>query len=114
MKIFSMIMAIYMLVLFLIPCNDTYEKDEQTNPNIALSDSHSDTQEQHKEHSDNCSPFCLCGCSGVVIKVINPWNFNSFSFHSKSFELAKTETTYRFQYIPSYIAEIWQPPQLNV
>ncbi|MFZ4260781.1 DUF6660 family protein [Sphingobacterium sp. HJSM2_6] len=113
MKIFSSIMAIYMLVLFLIPCSDSFEQDALNYPTNSqeLSDQ---GVHQHKEHSDFCSPFCVCGCCGVLSAVFHHWNFNTFDFKVKSFDLPKTEASYSFIYIPSYMAEIWQPPQLIV
>jgi hypothetical protein len=113
MKIFSSIMAIYMLVLFLIPCSDSYEQDAFNIPTTShkLSDQ---GEHQHKEHSDCCSPFCVCGCCGVVFDVTQYLNFNQFDINLKSFDLPKTEAIYGFIYIPSYMAEIWQPPQITV
>lgn len=111
MKLFSSIMALYMMVLFMMPCADMFEKEMFTYYN------HSSeiTQEHNHNHSeimDLCTPFCVCGCCGAVSGVVIQWHLFSFD-KIKSFDFSTTDIHYKSVFIPRYIGEIWQPPKIN-
>ncbi|WP_148908956.1 DUF6660 family protein [Sphingobacterium micropteri] len=111
MKVFSSIMALYMMVLFIIPCADMYEKEvfhqHEHSTEIAHEDSH-----DHPETTDMCSPFCFCGCCGIVSGVVLQWStFNIGKIIS--FDLPKPKVYYKYVFIPRYFGEIWQPPKIN-
>lgn len=100
-----------MMVLFIMPCADMYEKDNFLNHNhseeLTLQGSH-----DHQETTDMCSPFCLCGCCGVVSGVVLQWNIFDIG-KAKTFDLSKPKMYYKTIFIPRYFGEIWQPPKIN-
>ncbi len=65
MKVFFSILAIYMMAVFLMPCTDMYEKESFQNHNHSEELTHKGSHD-HQETTDMCSPFCLCGCCGIV------------------------------------------------
>src|SRR5690606_11160086 len=112
MKVFSSIMALYMMVLFIIPCADMYEKDLHLNHDHSTEISHQDTHD-HTETQDFCTPFCLCGCCGIVSGVVLQWNVFDIG-KAKTFDLStKPKIYYKSVFIPRYFGEIWQPPKIN-
>ena len=109
MKVFSSIMALYMMVLFIIPCADMYEKDINHNHSIEISYQHI---RNHTETQDSCTPFCVCGCCGMVSGVVLQWN--AFDFNEiLSFDISKPKIYYKSVFISLYFGEIWQPPKIN-
>lgn len=109
MKVFSSILALFMMALFLMPCADMYEKDVFNNQEYSTEITHQDTHD-HTE-SDLCTPFCLCGCCGMVSGVVLQWNV--YSLVKKTFDLSKPKVYYKSIFISRYLGEIWQPPKIN-
>lgn len=67
MKYLSIILALYILMLSLLPCGDTVKilEDITTIEKLAL-------EEDHHQHSNNCnddpcSPICGCSCCSIVM-----------------------------------------------
>ena len=109
MKVFSYIMALYMMVLFIMPCVDMYQKDVHDHlTEIA----HQDNTHDHSETQDLCTPFCLCGCCGIVSGVVLQWSVFDIG-KAKTFGLSKAKVYYKTVFIPRYFGEIWQPPKIN-
>lgn len=86
-----------------------YEKNVFNNQEYSTEITHQDTHD-HTE-SDLCTPFCLCGCCGMVSGVVLQWNV--YSLVKKTFELSKPEIYYKSIFIPHYFGKIWQPPKIN-
>ena len=108
MKVFSYIMALYMMVLFIMPCDDMYVSDrlQHNTTEMNVQDIHN-----HNEKADLCTPFCLCGCCGFVSAVV--LQLNIFDFQTiKTFHLSKQTTHYKSVFIPRYFGEIWKPPKI--
>ncbi len=64
MKLFAVILAVYILTLSVIVCNDS-ESHDIANSDIEYAleaDHHSDSGE-----TDMCSPFCSCQCCQISI-----------------------------------------------
>lgn len=116
MKVFSSILALYMMVLFMTPCSDTYEKQtvrfQEYSTEITHEHNHDSYNHDHSETKDFCTPFCLCSCCGTVSGIVLQWNTHNFN-HVKPFELFKTKEFYKSTFIPRYFGEIWQPPKIN-
>ncbi|WP_262245836.1 DUF6660 family protein [Parapedobacter soli] len=110
MKVFSSILALFMMALFLMPCADIYEKNVFNNQEHSTEITHQDTHD-HTE-SDLCTPFCLCGCCGIVSGVVLQWNIFNIG-KIKSFDLSKPKVYYKSIFISRYLGEIWQPPKIN-
>lgn len=107
MKTFSIILAVLVLFLSGIPCDDL----NQNNDGELLVYSQSNSHDDHGDHqnSDACSPFCACQCCQSSAVPLNPI-------------LNAAITTYYIQKKPSYrqvfypngiIYSIWRPPQLS-
>lgn len=101
-----------MMVLFIVPCADAYENNlvaesSQFNKTNNLND------HDHAERQDLCTPFCLCGCCGIVSGIV--LQLNTFNIEKiKTFDFSKTKVYYKTILIPRYFGEIWQPPKVNV
>ena len=111
MKVFSSILALFMMALFVMPCADMYEKNvfniQEHSTELTHQGSH-----DHQETTDMCSPFCLCGCCGIVSGIVLQWNVYNL-VKAKTFELSKPEIYYKSIFIPCYFGKIWQPPKIN-
>lgn len=112
MRFFSSILAFYMTVLFLTPCADTLEKDE-----LLLGTHSTATSHDHHDHSDPgemdlCSPFCVCGCCGLISGIVLQEYLPSLTLVTP-IELPRVITYYRSTFVPPYLGEIWQPPKMN-
>lgn len=99
-----------MMVLFIMPCADVYAAETfHTNKNTTEQnhDNH-----QHNTTTDLCTPFCICGCCGIVYNVV--FQFNTFNIQTvKIANLPKNKVYYKTVFTPYYFGEIWQPPKIN-
>ena len=113
MKTTVQILAVYLLLLSLIPCGDgggglieivnhVFDIEHQV---------HSD----HEQHSgsctdDFCSPFCVCSCCSITLNFPNEAALN--------FREYNPSPTTKPSFIPHevttvYPSSIWQPPRLS-
>jgi len=103
MKIFVYILSFYILVLTAIPCIDipqdnSWQKIEQTQ----------NTNNNHQNNRDNCSPFCPCNCCiPPIISQIYTLQFNDFPYSQEHF------AEYKSSYFSNISLAIWQPPKLG-
>lgn len=111
MKVFSSIWAVYMMALFLMPCADKLANETRLPDDYAhaLPDH---AKHDHSQSADSCSPFCLCNCCGKITGVVLGLPALS-TFDLKILEIIKPHSQYISGFIPYYVGEIWQPPQLN-
>ncbi len=110
MKILSSILALYMTVLFVMPCADRYDKEVRNDQEHATERTHQDTHDH--TGSDLCTPFCLCSCCGMVSGIVLQWNVFNIG-KANTFDLSKPKVYYKSIFIPHYFGEIWQPPKIN-
>ena len=108
MKSLTVILAVVLTALFVLPCTDS-NNDCVTRP---------DSQTAQMDHShdqdsdDACSPFCLCSCCGI--------SMNSFQFTNGEFytlipvPIAKKTVIRDVLFTSNYLGSIWQPPKSNV
>lgn len=99
MKIFTFIMAFYLLLLAAMPCSDSEECESQV---MAAQTNHS----EHEDEAEGCTPFCICACcpTHVYVSDLLSENFPTPVFSALSSEI-NTE-------IRSFISHaIWQPPR---
>lgn len=87
-----------------------YKKDLVNNEKHSTEITHQDNHE-HTD-SDLCTPFCLCGCCGMVSSIVLQWNVYNL-VKAKTFELSKPEIYYKSIFIPCYFGKIWKPPKVN-
>lgn len=96
-------MALYMLSLFIFPCNDTCNKDNHSAPVTV-----EQAQDHHEEENDICSPFCYCACCAVSFIVANvqmPELVVNFP--------PATYDNYSSNFSSSFSTSFWQPPKLS-
>lgn len=99
MKLFSAIMAIYIMGLLLVPCADAHAENDSTNTNTELIDI-------NKLHVDTCSPFCLCDCCQIVSQP----EYHSFVTPS-IITIEKLAAFYR-AFGASVPITLWRPPKI--
>ncbi|MBS0424080.1 MAG: hypothetical protein JSR71_06575 [Proteobacteria bacterium] len=102
MKLFAFIMAVMVLILSDMPCKDNAATAK--GKTVVIKNS---SGQNHKDHSDACSPFCQCACCAGfsinhnIASISNIVIYNSPSYSS---------------FLPSQTIEIaypvWQPPKL--
>ncbi|WP_084273485.1 DUF6660 family protein [Maribacter antarcticus] len=90
MKLFTVILSIYFLVLNLVPCGDTDNVDDDSQV-VSIMDYDGD----HDQDCELCSPFCQCHCCHVhtvdfgitnfvpLQPAISKENFVHFDGHGK-------------------------------
>lgn len=64
MKILTLILSIYVLVLTAIPCVDVPKENSMNKYELTNTSS-----DQHENDTDHCSPFCTCDC--CVSPILN-------------------------------------------
>lgn len=100
------ILGIYLLALSVCPCLDAYEPK----PDIGAATEASDAQ--HAEHSDICSPLCVCSCCGSILT--NPKLLGGYPERVRFVLASGVEyPNYQDNLIPSYLSSIWHPPRMS-
>jgi hypothetical protein len=108
MKIFAFFMAIYILVLSVVPCSDIHNACNKENSKTELSQNHDHQQDQ----DDNCTPFCTCTCCSASFVSVD---FTPFQLTKPTeFTISQKITIRNFSLISNFYGNIWQPPKINV
>jgi hypothetical protein len=99
MKLFSAILAIYIMGLLLVPCADLHAENGSEISYIKI-------PEKHQDHFDTCSPFCFCNCCQTLSQPALYYYFNHFD--------TVTGTTVHVINTPEYSVSIpfWRPPKI--
>lgn len=109
MKIFSVILSVYLLALSCLPCGDVEDCKVVDNEKISFSETN---HTNHQEDTETCSPFCICACCGTNIAL----NFSFSTFISEieqQFLLDKVKiNSYNTKFISDFYGNIWQPPKI--
>jgi len=106
MRLFSLLLTFYMLVLAIMPCADRVECDKFENQEIVENPNHPD----HEHTSEMCSPVCTCNCCGAQLSYAPKTNMsiNPNLYYN-------IDNTPKFVSQPhilnNYLSEIWQPPK---
>lgn len=104
MKFISVILAVIILGLGFTPCADSVVT-KQSDQIISNS---SPTSENHN-HSDYCSPLCVCSCCGTVIAQLE----DEAVFDVQLSEINSTQILIFIQNLPADIYyPIWEPPKI--
>ncbi|PXY39464.1 hypothetical protein DMB65_17595 [Flavobacterium cheongpyeongense] len=108
MKLTWFLLAVYLISLSLLPCNDI---DDCTD--FAKTELHKNHSRNKKTETQNdlCAPFCSCACCGV----------HGFQFQyqiykeEKNLSFATKEQTvfYVYNNYKTIYLGIWQPPKLS-
>lgn len=102
MKWFLIILSAYILSLACIPCADAKSAD--------MSKELVSQQQDHFQHIDSCTPFCICNCCGS--QIFNSTVLDSFNIEKSIPTIGSKIIEYQFDFSSHFFASIWQPPQL--
>jgi len=112
MKVLFPILAVYLLLVFLMPCTDMRAtetlKQHKHSEEIA--------NKKHYDSSDSldlCSPFCSCNCCGKISGFVFQWDIIQFR-DIKKITFSEQILHYTPQYIPNFFEDIWQPPKILI
>lgn len=92
-----------MLVVFTIPCNDTFTFGKTLQKEQIRK---ADNEASHQK--DDCSPFCSCNCCSISVlaQTLSIFEILQFYSWSESFTPYKSSKS-------TYSQAIWQPPKLS-
>lgn len=103
MRLFAIILSIYITALTAIPCFDKPQDNSLVKTEIAPL-----TTGNHQQEVDHCSPFCTCNCcSSPKIQQEIVLDFNC----SRIVPFYFAENTPTF--VSATVGAIWQPPRIN-
>jgi hypothetical protein len=102
LKILSIILIIYVLILTLSPCVDSHASSCLILKEIAQKDNHSNSSEINL-----CSPFCTCNCCQVISLITLVSLIKTVDTSPTSFK-----TAYNHSILKDISFSIWQPPKL--
>jgi hypothetical protein len=106
MKFLATIMAVYLIGLSLLPCNDK----QDIVPNGKESVKISVLTDHHEEHhtTDTCTPFCNCSCCSI------PAFFHAAALSVHPEGNTKPGKSYlKESFVSHNDKSIWQPPRLS-
>jgi hypothetical protein len=109
MKFLNVILAIYILVLSVIPCADSIENLLPTNSTTYIHSDDTHSGHNHENEScDLCSPFCVCACCGGFSTTKSQVIF----FKQEPFLNDKNAAfSYSASFISNFTAQFWNPPK---
>lgn len=106
MKFVSVILSLIILMLSFTPCADSSDYSK-TSENIVVSVFEQDNHQ--KNHSDLCSPLCMCNCCGTVVAQIG---MQFFKINEISAIPSGEETSFRLPIVSPLFYSIWEPPKI--
>jgi len=105
-KLLTVLLAFYILLLPGIPCTDTNEGNLQAQAQCVTSSSHED----HENKEEGCNPFCNCTCCG---QIFTPVFFPLKTIAVKPITKKRRHFYAADGFLPGYYGTIWQPPKLS-
>lgn len=105
MNAFSFSLSLYLLLLACLPCRDMDDCGNAFNATLF----NNNTEHNHHDTHDACSPFCNCSCCGQQIICID---FNIISTWINPIAIILSDYNYNSIYFFNFSGKIWQPPRL--
>lgn len=105
MKFISVIISIIILALSFVPCTDSISPNQESQ---SLSTSHQESR-NHKQHSDFCSPLCVCSCCGTVVAQIEA--DSGIETYQEQTSTLK-ESIFKQNLPTDLYYSIWEPPKI--
>jgi hypothetical protein len=105
MRLFQVILAVYMLSLSLVPCSD--KENDICSVSAADIATHSDTSHT-EDHEDTCTPFCTCSCCGSGVAFIS---FEGFTI-AEPISSVSPNPVFDQIAVTTFNHSIWQPPKI--
>src|SRR5690554_5376148 len=105
MKLFSILLAIFIILLDIAPCGDEKDCDLNSEQYTTLIDSSNHTDKPHIEEA--CTPFCTCTCCSISIVVVD-------ASSAISTLIQKTDIAINLATSSPLSAQfsVWQPPKI--
>ena len=108
MRILAFIFAILFFGISTLPCTDNEDATTEVaeghvhTTDVAGDHDHSD----HEDHSDGCSPFCICSCCGVAITMppLSDSQYTEFSDEIEHSAVWLGDVSF------AHLTSVWQPP----
>ena len=92
----------------MIPCTD-FDTATDSDAKEYVSN---ETNHEHENHPDFCSPFCVCSCCGLVINVPKTYKWQFRQPIIKNFK-EKTCFYYSHNWRSEYLKDVFRPPQFS-
>lgn len=107
MRLFAIILSLYITILSLVPCNDS----------IILNANYSNVELSTFEHGhndsncqDGCTPLCICACCGTIITIPTA---EDVDLSMPIADHMVCRTLYTFNYSFNYYQGHWHPPTIT-
>jgi len=71
MKYLAVILSIYALLLTIVPCADACSYADNSAQTELVSQQMNQVDQEHSDHTDQCSPFCSCTCCQVIVSLLH-------------------------------------------
>lgn len=104
MRYFAFLFSIYILCLVSAPCVD----DTLHLSNGVPGESSGQVPISHSDHTDACSPFCVCSCCNVMV-TISP----DITISQPFFSVQRSFIAEPSSFISSFSHTFWQPPKIG-
>jgi hypothetical protein len=103
MKFIAVILAFIVLGLSVMPCNDIHGNTEMQKTEIS-----GNSNDNHQNDIDYCSPFCSCNCCSHSVFVNAIFlDFNFFFYTTANY------SNFDSHIISPLSISIWQPPKMS-
>jgi hypothetical protein len=102
MRFITFILAFLVLSLSCIPCADGVAAGMQGGTEIAQ------TGHQHPQHTDYCSPLCICACCGTVSFITV-----HATVECPVIPVPRNYVVFETSSVQDLPLPVWQPPQLS-
>jgi uncharacterized protein DUF6660 len=101
-KMIAGLLAIYLLILFFMPCNEICASGQHQEPITFQS-----AQDHHQKDNDICSPFCHCSCCSTLVTIVHQSELKIFiQTGIKEFSLLMQS------FVSTFADDCWQPPRI--
>jgi hypothetical protein len=107
-KLFSFVLALYVLVLLSQPCQDVFALPGDRDQGSAVASIHKPSEPGSE--SETCSPLCICGCCGLSVAHHTFTTIGTLEAVIRATPPAPIG--YRDPYDTTYQTAIWQPPKV--
>ena len=112
MKTVSLLLALFVFGLAIMPCTDTMiaDHDHSHSDTETISDIEAHSHDHnHGDEEDSCPPFCACQCCGI--HVLGPNNSTAEYLEPKVSD--NYVISYTFNYSYQFLGGIWHPPAVS-
>lgn len=108
MRILSFILAVLFFGISTLPCTDNEDAGKEVaEVHVHASDVSADhDHSDHEDHSDGCSPFCICSCCGGAITMppILDSHYSEFSAEVEHAAVWLDDDSF------AHLTSVWKPP----